>query len=132
VKAYLAIKYHPDGANRGLIEAISSVLHQAGIASVCVVRDLEQWGALCYEPGELMRLSLRELDACDLAVVDLSEKGVGLGIEAGYAYAKGLPVITIARQGADLSATLQGISQSVFVYQDVQDLAPCFATVQFE
>jgi len=29
-------------------------------------------------------------------VVDLTEKGVGVGIEAGYARARGIPIVTIA------------------------------------
>ena len=55
--------------------------------------------------------------------VDLTEKGVGLGIEAGYACAKGIPIVIVAQQGSDISATLQGISQQVIFYQQFNELA---------
>jgi nucleoside 2-deoxyribosyltransferase len=35
-----------------------------------------------------MRLTFEKIDICDLVIIDLTEKSVGLGIEAGYAYAK--------------------------------------------
>jgi len=40
--------------------------------------------------------------SCHLTVIDLKEKGVGLAIETGYAYAQRIPVITIAREGSDI------------------------------
>jgi nucleoside 2-deoxyribosyltransferase len=69
-----------------------------------------------------MARSFEEIDSSDLVVVDLTEKGVGLGIEAGYAHARGIPVVTIARQGADISQTLRGISAQVLWYEGRDDL----------
>jgi len=126
MRAYLAIKYHPGGENRARIEAISAALRQAGVEPVCIARDLERWGEVHFDPPELMRQSFRALEACDLVVVELSEKGVGLGIEAGYAYARNIPIVTIAREGADISATLRGISAAVYEYRDPPDLIPWF------
>ena len=51
--------------------------------------------------------------ASDLAIIELSEKGVGLGIEAGYAYAQKIPLATVARDG---------ISKDVFFYQHFAEL----------
>ena len=59
-------------------------------------------------------------------VVDLTEKGVGLGIEAGYAYAKKTPIVVIAKRGSDISTTLQGISQKQFLYEKFEDLVHFF------
>ncbi|MEM7347634.1 MAG: nucleoside 2-deoxyribosyltransferase, partial [Chloroflexota bacterium] len=123
MKAYLAIKYHPDHQNRSLIEGISHALAKSGIETVCVTRDIEQWGVYHFSPEELMQRSFAEIDASDLVLIELSEKGVGLGIEAGYAYAKRIPIITIAQQGADISTTLQGISQKVYFYDTTKQLA---------
>lgn len=57
-----------------------------------------------------------------MKIIDFTEKGVGLGIEAGYAYAKEIPVITIAKNGSDISETLKGISKEVFFYNNIDDL----------
>ena len=65
-----------------------------------------------------MRRSFAAIDKSDFVLVELSEKGVGLGIEAGYAYARKIPVLTMAREGQDISTTLQGISAQTFTYDD--------------
>jgi nucleoside 2-deoxyribosyltransferase len=126
IKAYLAIKYHPNHSNRPLIEAISAALKKCGFETVCIVRDVEEWGQVRLSPQELMVRSFAEIETSDVVVVDLSEKGVGVGIEAGYAYARNIPIITIARQGSDISTTLLGISRQVFWYREPDELAGFF------
>jgi nucleoside 2-deoxyribosyltransferase len=61
----------------------------------------------------------------------LTEKGVGLGIEAGYAYAKGIPIITIVKSGSDISETLVGISKKIFLYNNIEDLAIFYKNLEF-
>lgn len=123
MKIYLAIKYHADGDNWPLVEAICNTLAAAGHQVVCIVCDVEEWGAVTMPPAELMRRSFQAIDAADLLLVELSEKGVGLGIEAGYAHAHGIPIVVIAQPGADISTTLTGIADQTFVYSDVAELA---------
>jgi nucleoside 2-deoxyribosyltransferase len=71
--------------------------------TMCIVRDVEKWGGVRLSPETLMARTFEEIDSSDLAVIDLTEKGVGVGIEAGYAHASGIPVVVIARKGADIS-----------------------------
>jgi nucleoside 2-deoxyribosyltransferase len=129
MRAYLAVKYHPDNQNREHIQSISATLEKSGFETVCITRDVEQWGQVHFTPTELMQRSLAEIEASDVVVIELTEKGVGLGIEAGYAYAKGIPIVTIARRGGDISATLQGISKKLFLYEDFDDLARFLQTL---
>lgn len=123
MQLYLAIKYHADQHNRDAIEAITAVLAARGHTVFCVARDLEQWGSVTFAPDVLMQHSFQAIQAADVVVVDLTEKGVGLGIEAGYAHANGIPVVVIARQGAGISETLRGIAAHIFFYTDYEDLA---------
>lgn len=123
-RAYLGIKFHPDLRNRGLIETHTAVLAQAGFATTCIVRDLEAWATHKFDPVDLMARTFEIIRASDLAIIDLSEKGVGLGIEAGYAFANGIPLVTVARAGCDVSETLRGISTAVVPYQTPADLLP--------
>lgn len=132
MRAYLAIKYYSDNQNRELIQSISAALEKAGFETICIARDVEQWGQVRFTPTELMQRSFAEIDSSDLIVVELTEKGVGLGIEAGYAYARGIPIVTIAQKGADISATLQGISQKLFFYDDFDKLAQFFDQLKIE
>jgi 2'-deoxynucleoside 5'-phosphate N-hydrolase len=124
--AYLAVKYHPDQANRAHIENLLAALEQAGYEPLCVVRDLEHWGQTTFDSPVLMRNTFRLMESCDVAVIDLAEKGVGVGIEAGYACARGQPVVAIAPLGSDISTTLQGIANAVYSYADYSALTTFF------
>lgn len=91
---------------------------------------LEDWGARHYPPAALMAHTFAALRDCDSVLVDISEKGVGVGIEAGYAYALGKPLVTIAHHTADISTTLQGISTAVLTYADPADLKTSLAQLR--
>ncbi len=122
MRAYLAIKFHSDQRNRTAIEEISTSLGVEGIETICIARDLENWGKTRFAPNLLMQKSFAIIDTCDFILVELSEKGVGIGIEAGYAYAQDIPIFTIAKTGCDISETLRGISQQVFFYNTPKNL----------
>lgn len=53
----------------------------------CVARDFEEWGQVSLEAHDLMERALGAIRQSTAVVVEFSEKGVGLGIEAGYALA---------------------------------------------
>lgn len=116
MQIYLSIKHHTDQRNRGWIESLSAALGARGWQVICAARDLEGWGSQTFDPAELMQHSLHTIKDCHLVLVDLAEKGVGIGIEAGYAYAKGIPILTLAPQDAVVSDTLRGISRAVVRY----------------
>ena len=122
MRIFLSIKYHDDQRNRERIEAIARALGICGFKTTCIVRDMEQWGQFHFDADELMRRTFAEIDHSDLVVVDLTEKGVGVGVEAGYAHAKRIPIVTIAPRGADVSTTLRGISRAVIFYDDLHQL----------
>ena len=126
MKAFISIKYREDNSNKDCILKISSALERNGFETVCIARDIENWGQIELSPEELMRRTFAEIDSSHLMVVDLTEKGVGLGIEAGYAYAKKTPIVVIAKRGSDISTTLQGISQKQFLYEKFEDLVHFF------
>ncbi len=130
MRAYIAIKYHADHSNRERIEGISSMLERLGFETTCITRDLEKWGEVQLDPGTLMQRTFREIDACDVVIVDLTEKGVGVGIEAGYAFAQRIPIVTIAQTGSDTSETLRGISQEILLYDHYDDLDRLFSEIE--
>ncbi|MBI4631081.1 MAG: nucleoside 2-deoxyribosyltransferase, partial [Chloroflexi bacterium] len=79
MKIFLSIKYHPDHRNRDLIENITRALQPHRV--ICIARDVEVWGEKKFEARELMQKTFEEIDSSDIVVVELSEKGVGVGIE---------------------------------------------------
>jgi nucleoside 2-deoxyribosyltransferase len=127
MKVYIAIKYHHDCRNRSVIEQITSVLEEAGYKTSCIIRDLEKWGIMAYESEELMVTAFAEIDSSDLIIIDVTEKGIGLGIEAGYAYAKGIPIYVIAHEGTEISNTMAGISEKILLYNKIEDLKILFS-----
>jgi len=124
-KAYLGIKYHSDHSNKIEIDNVSSILEKCGYSVTCITRDIEKWGQKSFSPNDLMIETFKIIDSSDIVIIDLSEKGVGLGIEAGYAYSKQIPIFAIAKN-QEISTTLLGISKYHFVYKGEDDLYAFF------
>ena len=120
--AYLAIKFHENNSNKELIERLSESLAKAGIKTTIISRDYEQWGKIHFNPDELMKLAFELIEKSKLLIIEFSEKGVGLGIEAGYAFARNIPIILIAKVGSDISNTIRGIAKKVIFYNDQEEL----------
>ncbi len=124
MKIYLAAKYYEDHSNRPLIDSISASLASENIICINMARDHERWGECRFSPEELMRLTFKEIDDSQAVVIEFSEKGVGLGIEAGYAFAKNIPIIVVAPIDADISGTLRGIAKAVISYSSPYEIGP--------
>ncbi len=116
-QAYIGIKFYEDNRNKETIQAISHWLTQAGYQTYCIARDVEKWGAIRLTPPELMRQTFAIMDQSDLIVMEMSVKGVGLGIEAGYAFAKGKYILILIQDGCELSETMAGIATKIIRYQ---------------
>jgi nucleoside 2-deoxyribosyltransferase len=124
MKLFLSIKYHADNSNRPQIEGITAALRQRGWEVICVMRDIEAWGERPLPANELMAQTFAAIEGCDLLLVELLEKGVGIGIEAGYACARGIPIVVVAPTGGDISTTLQGVARCFGWYDDYNEIAP--------
>ncbi len=122
LKAYIGVKYHEDYRNKLVVDKISSILEEKGYETICIVRDIRDEEQIRYTPNELMKLTFKKINICDLVIIELTEKGVGLGIEAGYAFAKEIPIIVIAKSGSDISETLAGISKKIIFYDDIESI----------
>ena len=121
-RAYFGIKYHEDNRNRDEIESLSAALLNNGIETICIVRDIEKWGDVQLSSKELMKTTFDEIDNSDFVILEMTEKGVGLGIEAGYAIAKGKPVIVLTKEIQNLSSTMQGIANVVIQYSQPEEI----------
>ena len=113
--------------NRELIERVDAVFKKLGMETSIVVRDFEMFGKKQYDPHVLMAKAFEEIDASDVIVVEFSEKGVGLGIEAGYAAGRKKPVWVIAKTGSEISETLAGTAERIVFYDEPEDLLGLFA-----
>lgn len=123
MKAYFAIKYREDTKNDELIGRATAALEKAGIETYVFVREFQNENkGKKIGPEVLMTYALKAIDESDFVIAEFSEKGVGIGIEAGYAFARKKPVVVIAKEGSDISSTLRGISKVVILYKDLVDM----------
>ncbi len=72
---------------------------------------------------EMMAKAFEEIDQSDILIAELSKKAIGVGVEVGYAYAKGKRIIYIRKKGAPYSTTVAGCAGEIIEYADVGDLA---------
>ena len=70
----------------------------------------------------MMQQAMLSINDCDLLIAETSDKGIGIGVEVGYAKAKEKPVIYMRNKSAEHSTTVSGISDFQVVYKDVTEL----------
>lgn len=130
MKVFLSIKHHPDFKNHERISHIMDLLSKHHMEPLCIPMQIKNQGVTEISPDELMRVALLAVRESKLMVVDLTEKGVGIGIEAGYAHARGIPIVTLSQNGSHASESLLGISNDVCYYQDWEDLNQFLAVIE--
>lgn len=67
---------------------------------------------------EMMRIAFEEIDKSSFLIVELTKKAIGVGVEVGYAFAKGKPIIYIKRKNANYSTTVAGCSDLIIEYEN--------------
>ncbi len=102
--------------------SIEIILMEEDHEIVCVHKNLEDWGRNHFSSEELMMHTMEMIDGCEALLIEFSEKGVGLGIEAGYAFAKSIPIYVLLPKGKSLSTTMKGICKKCFEYASTEDI----------
>jgi len=119
MRAYIAISYAGRTRLQDELETICDTLKKRGITPFVFV---DQYTFDPEDETAMMQKAMEEIERADLLIAVASEKAIGIGIEAGYAKAKGKPVIYIRNKNAEHSTTLSGISDHQICYVDLQDL----------
>lgn len=116
----MAVKFDKNQMHNPVIEMVKEVLLQRQIVPIVFI---EQYHFSMSEEREMMNKAMEEIDRCDLLIAETSVKGIGIGIEAGYAKGKNIPVIYLRHKGASHSSTLSGLSDYQIIYSDENDLS---------
>ena len=119
MKAYISISYQKRRSLNTAITAIMTVLDEHQIESLVFVDQHK------FEPEqeqEMMQAALASLEECDILIAETSHKGIGIGIEAGYAKAKKKPVVYLRHKESEHSTTLSGVSDYSVIYKSADDL----------
>lgn len=127
-KAFMSLKFHDGEEDKKKIDDLTNALLLAGIKNVVMARDVEKYGkAVLPEGTKLMPdYAFPTMKKCDMLIVEFSEKGVGLGISAGYAYAIGLPIYVIAKTGSDISLTMKNLAKEIIFFDNINELTEKF------
>ncbi len=83
---------------------------------------IENYQFTVEQEKEMMQKALEDIDNSWCLFAETTDKGIGIGIEAGYAKAKGKPVIYLRHINAEHSTTLSGIADFAIIYSDLNDL----------
>ncbi|OHX66408.1 nucleoside 2-deoxyribosyltransferase [Flammeovirga pacifica] len=119
-KAYLGISF----SNRKLfskeVNALQNTLNQKKIELMVFV---DKYRFEPHQEVEMMQTAFQEIEQCDVFIAELTSKAIGVGIELGYAYKLGLPIIYIRKTGSEYSTTAAGCAQEIYEYEDDLDLS---------
>jgi nucleoside 2-deoxyribosyltransferase len=119
MQAYIAISIR----NRHLLEAtlqsVSEVLRSFNINPFIFI---DHYHFTAAQENEMMMEAFKRIDESDLFIAELTQKAIGVGVEAGYAVAKEKPLIYLRQQDAEHSTTIAGISTQQIFYKTIGDL----------
>jgi len=124
--AYISVSFSNRQSADQVLTAITAALNELSIATFIFV-DHYQFDAT--QEQQMMQQAMADIDRCDILVAETSRKAIGIGIEAGYAKAKGKAIIYLRQKNAEHSTTVAGISNFQVVYDDTNDLKRQLAEV---
>ena len=119
MKAYISISCNRRKSLNAEINGIKETLLNQKIEPFVFVDEFE---FNSDQEKEMMQQAMRSIDECDLLIAEVSDKAIGVGVEVGYAKAKGKTVIYLRNRNAEHSTTVAGMSDFHIVYNDVTEL----------
>ena len=119
MKAYLSISF---GGRKEMEESVQIITNSLKTANIETWIFVDQYLFKTNQEKKMMQQALADIDACDFLIAETSIKGIGIGIEVGYAKAKGKTVVYIRNKKAELSTTVSGISDYQIVYASANEL----------
>lgn len=126
MKAYISISFSRRQSMNAELDSIKETLKKFNIEPFVFV---DEFKFISTQEKEMMQQVMLSIDDCDLLIAETSDKAIGIGIEVGYAKAKGKPVIYMRNKNAEHSTTVSGISDFQIVYSDEVDLERQLAVV---
>ena len=119
MKAYIAVSY----SKRKLVDKeIALIIETLNTFDISPFVFVDNYKFDILQEKQMMSQAMKDIENCDILIAETSEKGIGIGIEVGYAKAKGKIVIYLRQQNAEHSTTVSGISDFQIVYSNSEDL----------
>lgn len=117
--AYISVSY----SKRKLVdEEIMLIIETLNTFDISSFVFVDNYKFNISQEKQMMLQAMEDIENCDILIAETSEKGIGIGIEVGYAKAKGKIVIYLRHQNAEHSTTVSGISDFQIIYSNNKDL----------
>lgn len=126
MKAYISVSFQGRIQAEKPLMAIAETLNAQAIDPFIFVDNY------LFDPAqekEMMLQAMKDIDNSDLLIAEVSDKAIGIGVEAGYAKGRQKHVIYIRRDDAEHSTTVAGISDYQVIYSNEVDLQQKLAIV---
>ncbi|MFN3379226.1 MAG: nucleoside 2-deoxyribosyltransferase [Runella zeae] len=117
--AYIAISFGQRHELDHQLTIVVEVLRKFNIQPHVFV-DRYQFDAT--QEKQMMQQVMTDINNCDILLAETTRKGIGIGIEAGYAKAQNKPIVYLRQHNAEHSTTLSGISDYQIIYESTEVL----------
>lgn len=117
MKVFIGSKYLGKVHNSQIIESVKDYLKELGHEPYYFGDE----GHIA-DKKEMIQKAMQKIDESDVVLCEATELSFGVGIEAGYAKAKGKRILTIYNSETELSRTIEGVSDKSAAYSDLDSL----------
>ena len=119
MKAYISVSFNRRQALEKELKTIKAALTKLGIDPFVFA---DNYNFDITQAQKMMKQATADIDKCDILIAETSDKGIGIGIEVGYAKAKMKPIVYLRHKTAEHSTTVSGISDFQIIYENIADL----------
>ena len=122
MKVYITSRFRDFDKERN--DSLREAVRSAGAEDFSFIRDVENYEPIFVgKPVELWERSREELRKCGALLIDVTdEPSGGRVLEAGMAFAMGLPIFVIMKTGTKYKDIYKGIATKVIEYDTFEDL----------
>jgi 2'-deoxynucleoside 5'-phosphate N-hydrolase len=117
--AYISVSYSKRHLLNEELLVITQVLNQFDITAF-VFADNYQFDKT--QERVMMQQAFDDIDKADILIAETSDKAIGIGVEVGYAKAKGKTIVYVRHLSAPHSTTVAGSSDFQIVFKNAIDL----------
>ncbi|MEO1514070.1 MAG: nucleoside 2-deoxyribosyltransferase [Bacteroidota bacterium] len=117
--AYFGISKSKRGEFDQEVDSVRKVLNNYNVTLEVFV---DKYEFTSQQEKEMMETAFSEIDNCELMIVELTTKAIGVGVEVGYAKAKNKPIIYLKKGDAKYSTTVGGSANHFIEYSDEGEL----------
>ena len=119
MKAYISMSF---AKRYSLVEEVSSIVETLNKLNIEPFIFIDSYKFSPSQEKEMMEQAMLSIDSCDLLIAETTDKGIGIGVEVGYAKGRGKPVIYVRNKNGEHSTTVSGISDFQIIYDNLLDL----------